>query len=171
MTSENHNSTSVSSRANRDWTKGNLTRNLFALSWPMILSNSFNLLGPTVDMIWVGKLGSDAIGGVGVAGIVVMLCNSLLMGLFVGLRAAVSRNIGAKNPEGARHAAQQSIVIAAISSIILAMTGIFFAEPILKLTGSPPEIIAQGAPYLRINLIGMIAMSFRFSLVIVDMML
>jgi len=161
MTSEEDKATSYSSRATRDWTQGNITRNLFALSWPMILSSSFNLLGPTVDMIWVGKLGSDAIGGVGGAGIVVMLSISLIMGLFVGLRALVSRNIGARNPDGARHAAQQSMVIAAITSLIMAIIGIFLAEPILKLTGSPPEIIVQGIPYLRVNLIGMVALSFR----------
>lgn len=161
MIAENKELSSVKRWPGRDLTRGSLTRNLWTLSWPMILSSSFNLLGPTVDMVWVGKLGSDAIGGVGVAGIVVMLANSILMGLFVGLRAIVARNIGANDIKTANHAAVQSIVICAISSIILAMIGILFAEPILRLTGSPQEIILRGTPYLRINLIGMVAMSFR----------
>jgi len=42
----------------RDWTKGSITRNLLALSWPIIISDTLNLIGPTIDMIWVGNRGS-----------------------------------------------------------------------------------------------------------------
>ena len=52
----------------RDWTQGSIVGNLLRLSWPMVISNSLMMLGPTIDMIWVGKLGSAAIAGVGVAG-------------------------------------------------------------------------------------------------------
>ena len=60
----------------RDWTKGSIVRNLWSLSWPMLVSGSLNMLGPTIDMIWVGKLGAASIAGVGVAGMVVMVVNS-----------------------------------------------------------------------------------------------
>ena len=57
----------------RDWTKGNIFRNLWGLAWPMIITDSFWAMGMTIDMIWVGKLGAASIAGVGVAGIIVML--------------------------------------------------------------------------------------------------
>jgi Na+-driven multidrug efflux pump len=37
----------------RDWTKGSIVGNLLSISWPMILSSSLNMLGPTIDLIWV----------------------------------------------------------------------------------------------------------------------
>jgi len=96
------------SRRVRDFTQGSIVRNLMALSWPMIIANSINMIGPTVDMIWVGKLGSADIAGVGVAGMVVMLVQSGLMGLFTGLRAMIARFIGAGDERQANYAAQQA---------------------------------------------------------------
>jgi putative MATE family efflux protein len=145
----------------RDFTKGSIVRALFALSWPMIIANSVNMIGPTVDMIWVGRLGPAAIAGVGVAGIAVMLVQSGLMGLFMGLRAMVARFIGANDEKQANYVAQQALVVGVVSSVVLAAVGVFFAEGILDLVGVAPEVIAEGALYLRVQFIGMVAMSFR----------
>lgn len=38
----------------RDWTKGSIIGNLWGLAWPMTVSASVQMLGPTIDMIWVG---------------------------------------------------------------------------------------------------------------------
>jgi putative MATE family efflux protein len=145
----------------RDWTKGSILRNLLSLSWPMIVSYSLNMIGPTIDMIWVGRLGAADIAAVGVSGIAVMLVQAALMGLFMGLRAMVARAIGAGDEDSANRIAQQAVVVGTASSVILAIIGIFFAEGILALVGLTPEVIDLGAAYLRIQFIGMIAMSFR----------
>jgi putative MATE family efflux protein len=145
----------------RDWTQGSILRNLVSLSWPMIVANSLNVLGPTVDMIWVGRLGAADIAAVGIAGMVVMLANALLMGLFTGLRSMIARYVGARDPEGAIHVARQALIISTIVSILMAIIGIFVAEPMLKILGLDSELVILGAPYLRIQFIGMVAMSFR----------
>ncbi|MDO9333264.1 MAG: MATE family efflux transporter [Dehalococcoidales bacterium] len=144
----------------RDWTQGSIVNNLWALSWPMIISSILNTLGPTVDMIWVGKLGSASVAGVGLAGLAVQLVNSLLMGLFAGLRAMVARFVGAGDNEGANQAAKQAIVVSAIFSIIMAIIGIFFAKQILGIFGVSADVVGQGAAYLRIQFLGMVAMVF-----------
>ena len=145
----------------RDWTKGSIFRNLLSLSWPMAAGNSLVMLGPTIDMIWVGRLGSSAIAGVGVSGLVVMLANALMMGLFTGLRAMIARFVGSGDTQEANHVAQQAIIISLVISIVMAGIGIIFAEPILVLLGVSPDVVSEGAPYLRINFIGMITMSFQ----------
>ena len=145
----------------RDLTEGGIVRNLFSLSWPMIVANSVNMIGPTVDMIWVGRLGPTAIASVGVAGIAVMLAMSALMGLFTGLRAMIARFVGADDERQAIYVAQQALIIGAVSSAVLALVGIFFAESILGLVGVAPDVMAEGAVYLRVQFIGMFAMSFR----------
>jgi hypothetical protein len=96
------------SRRSRDWTQGSILKNILSLSWPMMVSNTLNVLGPTVDMIWLGKLGPDSMAAVGVAGMVVMLVNAFLMGIFTGLRSMVARFIGADDSQGAVHVAQQA---------------------------------------------------------------
>ncbi len=145
----------------RDWTKGNIFHNLLSLAWPMIVSNSLNILGPVIDMVWVGKLGAASIAGVGVAGMAVMLVTSARMGLTVGTRAIVARFIGTGDTESANHVAQQAFIISGSYVIVAVSIGIFFAESILSLFGLEPDVVAEGAAYMRIMFIGSIAMSFR----------
>ncbi len=149
------------SRYDRDWTKGSIIGNLLSLGWPMIVGGSLNMLGPTIDLIWVGKLGSASIAGVGVSGMVVMLVNSMMMGLFMGLRAMIARFIGAGDAKGANHVAQQALIVGVVYSVTMAIIGIFFAEPILVLFGLAPDVVSEGAAYLRINFVGMVTMCFR----------
>ncbi len=144
-----------------DLVSGGILRNLMFLSWPMIIGNVVNMIGPTVDMIWVGRLGSAAIAAVGVTGTAVMLAQSGLMGLFTGMRALVARFIGAGDEKQAIHIAQQAIVVGAVSSIILAVIGIFFSKQILVLVGVQQDVIQEGANYMRIQFVGMTAMAFR----------
>ena len=145
----------------RDWTQGNIFQNLVSLSWPIIVSSSFNILGPVIDMVWVGKLGPASIAGVGIASMTVMAITSARMGLATGTRAIVARFIGAGDRAGANHVAQQAFVISGAYVVIIASLGIFFAEPIMKLFGVEADVVSEGAAYMRIMFIGSIAMSFR----------
>jgi len=145
----------------RDWTKGSILLNLLSLSWPMIVSDSFNLLGPTIDMIWVGKLGVASIAGVGVAGMGLMIVTLGRMGINTGMRAMIARFIGAGDNEGANHVAQQALVVNAAYTVIFATIGILFSEQILKLFGVEADVVVEGSAYLRIMFAGTAATSFH----------
>ncbi|MFC1900314.1 MATE family efflux transporter [Chloroflexota bacterium] len=145
----------------KDWTQGSIVQNLWFLSWPMLVSQSLNMIGPTLDMIWVGRLGSASIAGVGVAAMAVMLINSLLMGLQMGARAMVARAIGAGDKEAASHAAQQAFVVAGGFALVIVPLGMFLAEPILVIMGLEADVIAEGAAYMRLMFIAAAGMSFR----------
>ena len=129
----------------QDWTQGNIFHNLLKLSWPMLVSNTLMLLGPTIDMIWVGKLGSDAIAGVGVAGNIVQLIMVAMMGLIIGTRAMVARFVGAGDYKTANHVAMQGLILCAAISLIIAIIGIFLTETLLGMFGRESEVIAKGA--------------------------
>jgi putative MATE family efflux protein len=161
MDSENESARFGGSRADKDWTQGSIIRNLWSLSWPMVITNSIMMLGPTIDMIWVGKLGSASVAGVGVSGMAVMMVGGAMMGLAMGMRAVIARYIGSGDNRGAVHAARQGFTISASFATVMALIGIFLAERILLLFGLEPEVVSEGAAYMRILFIGMIAMSFR----------
>jgi putative MATE family efflux protein len=144
----------------KDLTKGSIIGNLWSFSWPITVSTTVMMVGPIVDMIWIGKLGLAEIGGVGVSGIIVSLINSLIMGLFTGLRALVARYIGAGDKEQANRVAQQAFVIGVALSLVMVVIGQLFATSIMKLWQLEPDVIAAGATYMRIELIGMFTMSF-----------
>jgi putative MATE family efflux protein len=146
-------------REQRDWTQGNILSNLWGLSWPMMISGLVEQLGPTVDMIWMGKLGQAAVAGVGIAGLAVMTVNAARMGINTGIRAMIARAVGAKNPEEANRVAQQGLVISTIFAILMAIIGGFFSDSILQLLGASPAVVQTGAAYMRIQLVGSIFMS------------
>ena len=148
--------------SDKDWTKGSILGNLWGLSWPMILTQSITTLGPTFDMIWVGRLerGAAAIAGVGIAGMVVQVVGAARMGLQTGTRAIVARSIGAGNEQEANHVAQQYFLISIAFGILMAALG-FFSRQILLLLGLESDVVTQGAAYLRIQLFGMVTMSFQ----------
>jgi len=160
-TEEEEGSTERKAEFYRDWTKGGIFHNLWSLSWPMVISQSLNMMGPTIDMIWVGRLGAASIAGVGVSGMVVMLANSMMMGLNMGLRAMIARFMGAGDAEGANHVARQAFVISGSVAAFLAVIGIFLAEHILTLIGVEPDVVVEGAAYMRIMFVGSMAMSLR----------
>ena len=47
----------------RDWTKGSILKNLLSLGWPMSVNAILTMLGPTIDMLWVGRLGDASLAG------------------------------------------------------------------------------------------------------------
>ena len=145
----------------RDWTQGSITGNLIRLAWPMIVSSVLNMLGPTIDMVWVGSLGSDAIAGVGVAGIAVGLVMSAIMGLSMGMRAMIARFIGAQDRKSANHVALQAFVLGAVISLIVAMIGLFCTESIMNLFDLEEGVILEGTSYLRIVFLGGVVMIVR----------
>ena len=116
------------------------------------------MLGPTIDMIWVGKLGAASVAGVGVSAIAIMVVNSLQMGLFTGTTALIARFVGASDETNANRVAQQAFVIGTGISVILAFIGIFLSRPILIALGVEPDVAAQGTAYMQIQLVGMVTM-------------
>jgi len=153
-------STKVNGRkVTRDWTQGNIGRNLVALAWPVMVSQSLNMIGPFIDMVWVGRLGSSSVAGVGVAGLAVMLANAALTGLTTGMRVLIGRYWGAGDKSSATHAAHQSFVIGIMYAIFIAIIGIFLAVPIVRLFGVDESVVTEGAAYLRIQFIGIITMT------------
>ncbi len=145
-------------RYTKDWTKGSVIGNLWVLSWPLIIGQSLNQIGPTIDMIWVGRLGAAAIAGVGVGGMAVMMLNAVMMAICMGARALIARFIGAGDRAGAIHTARQAYMVSIVFALIMIPVGLFLSKPIMEIFGVEPDVVAEGAAYLRILLAGSAAM-------------
>jgi putative MATE family efflux protein len=142
----------------KDWTKGSVIRNLVFLSWPMVVMESLYVVSQIVDMIWVGKLGSSSIAGVGIANIILGIVMSMDIGLIVGVRAMIARARGEGNNQKANHIAGQSITLSVIWGSIMMLTGLLIAGPMLGLFGVEAKVISEGLSYLRIMFLGWVAL-------------
>ena len=127
----------------------------------MMVSAFIEMIGPTIDMIWVGRLGSSAMASVGVAGLAIMMVNAARQGLNTGFRAILARYVGAKDFDRANLVTQQAVTVSGFFAIIMALIGFFFSDAILRLLGVEPHVVTRGASYMRIQLIGCFLCHFR----------
>jgi len=155
------NGSMLSQRMHKDWTQGNILSNLLQISWPMAITQTLMSLGPTIDMIWVGKLGTDEIAAVGISGVVVMLAQGAMMGLTAGMRAMISRAVGAHDNEMAQRMAQHAIILSAAYAVFMLLVGIFLSRPILMLVTPSEEVLEIAAVYMKIQFIGGATIVFR----------
>jgi putative MATE family efflux protein len=95
---------------------------------------------------------------VGIANMIIMTVLSMSMGLIIGARAMIARFIGALDIRGANHIAGQAIILSTTWGIIITVIGLTLAEPVLNMFGLEPEVVSEGAAYLRIMFAGWASM-------------
>ena len=146
----------------QDYTSGNIRTAVFLLAIPMILELSLESVFALVDMFFVGKLGQNAIATVGLTESVISLVYSVAIGLSTAATAIVARRVGEKNPDAAAHAGAQSLIVSVIGTLIISLTGAYYAEEILSLMGASAEVVSEGAVFTRIMFAGSSAIMFLF---------
>lgn len=135
-----------------DYTTGSLKRALFLLSIPMILEMVMESLFMIVDVFFVAKVSNHAVATVGMTEGVLMLIESVAIGIAMAATALVSRRIGEKKVKEASDVAIQAIMLGLVVSIITGVAAFYYAEDILRLMGGEPALIEEGKNYTRIIL-------------------
>ena len=141
----------------QDMTTGEPMNKLIQFSLPLLIGNLAQQLYNTVDSIVVGKyIGDTALAAVGTAGPILNLLLVLLIGVATGASILASQYFGAKDRDGLSRVVGSTIVLTALSGIIMMVLG-FFASPFLIGLIAPPAEVADGAViYLKIIFLGML---------------
>ncbi|MBR5561010.1 MAG: MATE family efflux transporter [Clostridia bacterium] len=139
-------------------TEGVIWKQLLLFFFPIVLGTFFQQLYNTADAIIVGKfVGKEALAAVG--GSTGTLVN-LLVGFFVGVASGASVIIaqlyGARRVEDVSRAVHTTIALAIASGTLLTVVGLTFADDILRLMGTPDEVMGHAVQYLSIYFMGMI---------------
>lgn len=148
--------------SHRNYTEGSIGRSIFLLAIPMVLEMIMESVFAVVDIFWVAHLGTDAAATVGLTESLLTLIYALAIGLSIGATATIARRIGEQNPDGAARAAVQSIAIAVIVSIVIALIGAPLAPKLLALMGGSPWVIEHGSGFTRVMLAGNVTVVMLF---------
>ena len=140
--------------SHQDYTTGNLNRAILLLAIPMVLEMVLESLFAVVDVLWVGRLGANAVATVGLTESLLALVFSIGIGLSMSTTAMVARRIGEKDPVDAAIAGAQAIFLGLLVSLAIGVPAFIFAPQLLRLMGASPEIVATGTGYARIALGG-----------------
>ncbi|ANQ52154.1 MATE family efflux transporter [Flammeovirga sp. MY04] len=140
----------------KDLTKGNVFRNIITLALPIITSSFLQFAYNFTDMIWVGKLGSDAVAAVGTSAFFLQLCWAISSVFILGTGISVSQEIGAKNNPLAEKISREAFTgIGLIVAIMLVLIQIF-PEYLIGLFNLNDSIVEGFAiSYLRVAAIGL----------------
>lgn len=123
---------------------------LITMTLPIVLSMLVQALYNIVDSIFVAQINENALTAVSLAFPVQNLMIAISAGTGVGINALLSRNLGEKKYEDANLAARNGIFLAIVSSIIMALIGIFGSRPFFLMQTKDPQIVSYGTQYMTI---------------------
>lgn len=138
-------------------TEGNIAKQLFFFSIPLILGNLLQQLYNTADSIVVGNfVGSNALAAVGSGTVLINLIIAFSQGTAVGAGVVIAQYIGAKHKEKLSEAVHTSVAIALIIGAALSLFGVLFSKTLLIWMKTPKEVLSESVVYLRIYFAGLI---------------
>ncbi len=108
----------------QDLTSGPITRHLLKTTSFMLVMMVFQTLYFIIDLYWVGRLGTAAVAGVGIAGNLTFIVLALMQMLGVGTTAVVSHAAGRKDREDAQHLFNQSQALSVVLGAAFLVVGL-----------------------------------------------
>jgi len=107
-----------------------------------------------VDTAIVGRLGTEPLAGLAVAGTVLVSVFGVFNFLAFGTTAAVARRYGAGDERAAAEHGIAGLWLAAGLGIGLTLLGLLFAAPIVDVMGASDAVTPYALTYLRIGILG-----------------
>jgi putative MATE family efflux protein len=146
----------------QDLTTGPITRHLLKTTSFMLVTMVFQTLYFLIDLYWVGRLGTEAVAAVGIAGNLTFVVLALTQMLGVGTTAVVSHVAGRKDREQALLLFNQSQVLAMVTGIVFLAVAMAARWPYARAMSADARTAALAATYL---LWFIPAMALQFALV------
>ena len=144
--------------------EGPILRAMIAFAIPVMIANIFQQLYNTVDIMIVGRfLGEESLAAVGATAAIFELVVGFALGIGNGMGIVIARHYGAGNYEKLKSAVAATFVIGGVLSIVIAVLGNFTLYPLLKLLGTPSNIIAQSYEYIYLIVV-FVGIAFAYNL-------
>ena len=142
--------------SNLNMTQGPLLGKIIRFSIPLMLSGMLQLLYNAADVVVVGRFaGAAALAAVGSTGALVNLLVNLFMGVSVGCNVLVARYYGAGDHKSVSETVHCAVGSSLIIGVMAGIVGLVFSTPLLRLMGSPEDVLPLASLYLKIYFCGM----------------
>lgn len=136
-----------------DATSGNLVKQIFVYTIPLILTTIMQNLFNIGDKMIAGQMaGSIAVASIGATGVVTTLILNGVIGLSTGASIILARYVGQKDKEKIRQTIDTSISASLILGLVVAIAGFFLSPIILRAVECPKDCFDGAVIYLRIYL-------------------
>lgn len=127
-------------------------RDILRLTWPVVLSQLLAGGVSIIDMLMLGRLGTETLAAVGYATQFLFIVQACLIAIGAACVAMMSRAIGADSPERARGAFAAALTIGVCMAAILGGIGVAIPDKLMAMLAVPVEVTAIAVPYFQLTL-------------------
>ena len=147
-----------------DMCSGPLLGKILVYAIPLMLSGILQLLFNAADVIVVGRFaGHESLAAVGSTSALINLLINVFIGLSIGANVLVAQYFGAGKEMEVQDTVHTAITISLICGLALVFLGIFAAGPLLKIMGTPDDVLEKAILYMRVYFTGMpVLMLYNF---------
>jgi len=153
----------MNNRKSSQLLEGPILKSLVILSVPIVLANVLQAAYQLTDAFWVGRLGGAAVASVSVSFPIIFLSIAVGAGLAVAGSTLIAQYVGAKKVDMVNHVAAQTLLMVAITSVVLGAIGYFLTPTLLHLMGVAPDVYAHALGFMRVSFIGLV-FTFGFAM-------
>ena len=148
----------MNSRSNiRDFTDGNVAKQLLSFAAPLFLSNLLQIVYNMVDMIIVGqKLGKVGLSAVSVGGDVSHFLTFLAMGFSGAGQVIIAQYLGAGQKQKISHFIGTMFTFLMLIALTLSGVCTALRVPILRLMNTPAESFSEALNYATVCTVGLV---------------
>ena len=141
----------------KNLTEGSIPGQLIRLSLPIMGTSFVQMAYNLVNMIWLGKVGSDSVAAVGIASFFTWLGVSIMLIARIGAEVGVSQSLGANDHIKARKFAGNAVTLVILLSIAYGFLTYLLAPQLISFFNIQNPLVSGAATsYLRIIAIGSI---------------
>lgn len=152
-------------RSQTRMTEGSIAGLMIRFAAPLFFGNLFQQLYNTADALIVGRfLGDSALAAVSSTGSLIFLLISLFEGIAAGGGVIISRYFGARDNEKLHSAVHTSVAFAIATGLLLTVLGTVLTPWILRLMGTPEDVMPLAVTYTRIFFAGSLTLVMYNSL-------
>ena len=142
----------------RDMTHGSPLKLIFGFWLPLLLGNLFQQVYNVADSVIVGRfVGVKAFAGVSATGALNFMIIGLLLGMCSGCAIPVAQAFGENDPRKMRRYFATAIYLCGGLSIVMSVATALGARGVLRLIGTPEDILDEAYSYIVIIFAGMSA--------------
>ena len=141
----------------RDFTQGDVRRQLIAFSLPLFLSHLLQIAYNMADMVIIGQvMGKVGLSAISVGGDIYSCITFVAMGFANAGQILLSQFIGAGKRDQLDRFMATIFTFFLGFALTVSIAGLFFLEEILQLMNTPPEAYAEALAYARVSLAGIV---------------
>jgi putative MATE family efflux protein len=133
-----------------DLTQGSVTGSLFRMTAPMMLGVSSTILVSMLEIGFIGRLGTEPVAAITFTFPLVMILNSVALGIGIGTSSVIARGIGSGQRGEARRLGTHSLLLVTIAMTILSLIGWLTIEPVFRALGASADVLPLIDSYLSI---------------------